>query len=268
MAISAEIQVEWLEEVDSTNLVARRWIEGEARGEATRRVFVARRQTAGVGRHGRRWLSPEGGLWCSLAWGLGRESGSAMDALGLRVGIACWRCVRAFCERGEVRLKWPNDVLIDGRKVCGCLVESFTHAGQMWLVVGVGINVANRAGELPEGLRTPPTSINELRRVALRPQQMVEGLVNHLAEAITVVPGERAAWFAEAGRSLHGVGSPVRVLDSLDESRGYRAMLSGLSHDGRLLVRRGAASDPEVVLPVGTAIEYVQALSGPNAGGQ
>ena len=262
MAHPGMITVDWMEEVDSTNLLARRWIEDPARGTADRKGFAARRQSAGVGRHGRRWHSPEGGLWCSLAWGLESDAATVLDALGLRVGIACWRTVRAFAESGDVRLKWPNDVLIDGRKVCGCLVESFTHEGRMWLVVGVGINVANRAEELPAGLRTPPTSLNEHRGKPTTPVAVLPALIEHLSTAIEAGPAERAAWFAEAGTSLHGVGSAVVVDDGSAGGTGYVGVLAGLSSDGRLRVRRGPGGDEEVALALGTAIEYGQGLSG------
>ncbi len=201
-------------------------------------------------------------MWFSLAWGLGSDAATMLDALGLRVGIACWRTVRAFAERGDVRLKWPNDVLIDGRKVCGCLVESFTHEGRMWLVVGVGTNVANRAEELPDGLRTPPTSLNEHRGRPVTPEEVLPELIDQLSKAIEVDPVERAAWFAEAGTSLHGVGSSVLVGDGSEGGAGYVGVLAGLSADGRLRVRRGPGSDDEVALALGTAIEYGQGLSG------
>jgi len=194
-------------------------------------------------------------LWCSLAWGLAGDVSEVLDALGLRVGIACWRAVLAFAEHGDVRLKWPNDVLIDGRKVCGCLVESFTHGGRLWLVIGVGINVANRAEELPDGLRTPPTSLNQHRKHAIAPEDVLPELMRQLARAIEAGARERAEWFAEAGRSLHGVGSAVRVGEEADGA-GYIGVLAGLSADGRLRVRRGNESGDEVVLGVGTAIEY------------
>lgn len=251
------IEVEWSGEVDSTNLVARRWIGGlDVTSTAGARAFVAQRQSAGVGRHGRKWHSPEGGLWCSIAWRLGADAPGVLESLGVRIGIACLRTVTGAVERGDVRLKWPNDVLIDGKKVCGCLVESFTHGDSTWLIIGVGINVANAPGDLPDALRTPPTAINGHRRTGLLPRDLVETLLREVSAAIGMGEVERARTFADAGRWLHGVGRRV-VVSSDGGDPSFTGVLEGLSADGRLRVREEGVGADGRVLQLGAAIEYV-----------
>lgn len=159
------LPIEQFEELDSTSLEARRRIDA---GLAGPRGFLARRQTGGYGRRGRSWHSPDGGLWLTIAW---PADNLDRRALGLRVGAAVGRVIEtALHERGgsaastRLRIKWPNDLLIGEKKVCGTLCESISAAmgpARPWLLVGVGVNVNNRAGALPEGLRRPATSLAE-----------------------------------------------------------------------------------------------------------
>ena len=122
-----------LREIDSTNRRAR---ELAAEGAPHGTLVTAGAQTAGRGRQGRRWDAPAGSaLLCSLVL---RD----FDALlSLRAGLAV-----ADVAGEPARVKWPNDVLVDGRKVAGVLVEGRPQDG--WAVVGIGVNVA----AAPEGV--------------------------------------------------------------------------------------------------------------------
>jgi BirA family biotin operon repressor/biotin-[acetyl-CoA-carboxylase] ligase len=121
-------------EIDSTNRVAR---ELASTGAPHGTLVTAGVQTAGRGRQGRRWEAPEGSaLLCSLIL---RE----FDALlSLRAGLA----VADLAGEGA-RVKWPNDVQVDGRKVAGVLVEGRPHEG--WAVVGIGVNVSAAPPDVP-----------------------------------------------------------------------------------------------------------------------
>lgn len=104
-------------------------------------VRSAELQHAGRGRGGRSWLSAfAGSLPLSLGWSL--PAGAASPALSLAAGVAVWRALERF-GAGRVRLKWPNDLWLDDRKVGGILVELRTEAGgRAHLVIGVGLNVS------------------------------------------------------------------------------------------------------------------------------
>jgi BirA family biotin operon repressor/biotin-[acetyl-CoA-carboxylase] ligase len=123
-------------EIDSTNRRAR---ELASAGAPHGTLVTAGAQTAGRGRQGRRWEAPAGSaLLCSLVL---RE----FDALlSLRAGLAV-----ADVAGEAARVKWPNDVQVDGRKVAGVLVEGRPHEG--WAVVGIGVNVS-AAPDLPEAV--------------------------------------------------------------------------------------------------------------------
>ena len=137
-------------EIDSTNRRAR---ELASAGAPHGTLVTAGAQTAGRGRQGRRWEAPAGSaLLCSLVL---RE----FDALlSLRAGLAV-----ADVAGEAARVKWPNDVQVDGRKVAGVLVEGRPHEG--WAVVGIGVNVS-AAPDLPDaaalGRDDPEAVLGEL----------------------------------------------------------------------------------------------------------
>ncbi len=104
-------------------------------------VVLAEHQTAGRGRRGRAWLAPPGGAIClSLSWSF-REVPPDLGALGLAVGVCV---VRALRETGlEARLKWPNDILVERRKLGGILIELRAEsAGPACVIIGIGLNAA------------------------------------------------------------------------------------------------------------------------------
>ena len=103
-------------------------------------VFVAERQSAGQGRRGRRWISPPGaGIACSLSRRFARAP-SGMAGLSLAVGVALAEGLHAL-GYPQVRLKWPNDLLVEGRKLGGILVNLRAEGEACTAVIGFGINV-------------------------------------------------------------------------------------------------------------------------------
>ncbi len=142
-----------LETVASTNSEAKDRIRAHA-AEGT--VITARHQTAGRGRLDRQWLDdPDQSLLASYILYPERDA-EDWGGLPLLSGLAVKRAIDRFLTR-DVRLKWPNDVLIDGKKLCGILVESGRMGDTAYVILGIGINVRQRA--FPGGLRTEPTSM-------------------------------------------------------------------------------------------------------------
>ena len=150
-----------LAEVDSTNEEAKRRAQ---QGAPDGSVFIAERQTGGKGRLGRRWESPEGtGVWFSVLLRPGLVP-SEISSITLLAGIAVCRAIRALTGCPAV-IKWPNDVVIGSRKVCGILTEMTAEVDRVeYVVLGIGIN-ANMES-FPEELAEKATS---LRREAGKP---------------------------------------------------------------------------------------------------
>jgi len=127
-----------LETTDSTNNVVRSQIE---KGSAQGFVCFAERQSGGRGRHGREWVSPFGrNLYMSLSWHFDEGAG-ALEGLSLAVGVGVARVIESF-GLSNVALKWPNDILLEKKKVGGVLLEMMGDPiGQCQVIVGVGINL-------------------------------------------------------------------------------------------------------------------------------
>jgi BirA family biotin operon repressor/biotin-[acetyl-CoA-carboxylase] ligase len=193
-----------------------------AQGAPAGTVVIAEEQTAGRGRDGRTWRSPIGGVWLAM---LLRPPVPAAGALALRVGLVLADVVDELLAAPRARLKWPNDVLVDDRKLAGILCESrWQGATPEWLGVGIGINVAN---EIPEELRHSAVALNELQ-LDVRRVDVLDRLVPALARCGTPSVGlteqELAAFAARdwlRGRQL-AQPTPGRA--------------AGLAPDGALLV--------------------------------
>lgn len=129
-------------------------------------LVLAEEQLSGRGRFGRPWASPRGGLWFTLVLRPGKSV--APGLLSLALGLAVAKAVRGLYSV-DARLKWPNDVLVEDRKLAGVLVEGEAGSGELFfLLAGVGVNVNN---ELPPELSNSATSLRELlgRRVPRLP---------------------------------------------------------------------------------------------------
>lgn len=155
------------ESVDSTNEEAKRRALG---GAANGSLFIAEQQTGGKGRLGRAWISPAGtGLWFSLLLRPGIIP-IQVSATTLLAGLAVCRAIRSLTDCPAL-IKWPNDIVIGGKKVCGILTEMSMEIERVeFVVVGIGVNVNNAA--FPEGIREKATSLKlesgkAVRRVAL-----------------------------------------------------------------------------------------------------
>lgn len=148
------------ETLDSSNLEAKRRIQNAAaRGEdISGTVVTCEMQTAGRGRRGRRWESPAGsGIWVSLVLkpDIGPDKASMMT---LVAGMAVRKALSDLFPL-KAGIKWPNDIIVDDRKICGILTEMTVEDMEMTgIVVGIGINVSNEA--FPEELRDVATSVN------------------------------------------------------------------------------------------------------------
>ncbi len=158
--IEAYLQTEWLgrsyrylPEVGSTNIEAKNWADGGAPNGA---VVMADLQNQGRGRLGRAWSSPSGtGIWFSVVLRPRLEPSMAPQiSLTTAVGV----CAGLQQLGYNAGIKWPNDIYIDGRKVCGMLTEMHGSMESVeWVVVGIGINCLNK--ELPPEIKDVATSL-------------------------------------------------------------------------------------------------------------
>ena len=220
--------IETYDELDSTNAEARRRADA---GETGPLWIAAKRQTAGRGRRGRAWSTGQGNLAATLLMSPDATPAQAAQ-LSFVAALAAAELADTCLGAGAATLKWPNDVLVFGRKAVGILIESGTGPDErLWLAVGIGVNLANAPvdGERPatafaEHMATPPTQAEALAVLATRFETW---------RAIWATRGFAAvaeAWTARA----HGLGQrcearlPNRTLSGVAE---------GLDADGALRLR-------------------------------
>jgi len=228
---AAGVDVEVVAQTGSTNadLLAR------AAGLAAPRLLIAEHQTAGRGRAGRSWLSAPGhSLTFSLAWpfagGLRRMAG-----LPLAVGVALAETLGRLGQ--PVQLKWPNDVLKDGDKLAGILVEAQPAAdGAAWAIIGIGLNLA-MPHELEQQIGRAVAAVPWLARMDR--DALLAALLDGLADVLAQFDRTGFAAFSARWNALHAYrGQPVTIVD-----RGavlHEGLAAGVDDDGRLLLDTAA----------------------------
>jgi BirA family biotin operon repressor/biotin-[acetyl-CoA-carboxylase] ligase len=190
----------------------------------------AERQTGGRGRQGREWHSPAGNLYASTLVRLAAGDPGA-PTLALVASVALHEVISAYAPGHRITIKWPNDLLVDGAKLSGILLERADDA----VVIGIGVNLAAR----PEVADRPVSTLADIIGTALDPGLFLE----HLADAFARWLGRwrnegigpvRTKWLAAA----HPIGTALStsqgngLFDGLDETGALRLRLA----DGRTRV--------------------------------
>jgi len=239
-----------LDSIDSTNSEAQRRAEAGA-GDGT--LILARRQTAGRGRRGRRWSSPYGNLYCSLVLRPDCDAAKAAQLSFLSALAAGEAIAGMLPPLAVLTYKWPNDVLVEGAKLAGILLESTSRSGAKvdWVVVGVGVNVASAPSDTPY----PATSLVAEGAEDASIETVLGSFARHFLRWRDLwfergFAPLRAAWLARA----QGLGGPVEVQF---ENRRLSGRFADLDADGALLLedtaggglRRIAAGDVHPVQP-------------------
>lgn len=147
-------RIEYFREVESTNRTAASIAERVEEGT----LVVAEIQTQGRGRMGRKWVSPKGGIWISIILKPKIPPAQAYR-LTIIAGLAAAKTIRSYGI--DARVKWPNDVIIEERKVCGVLTEMEAETDQLtYAIVGMGIDVNVDVSLFPEEIREHSTSLH------------------------------------------------------------------------------------------------------------
>lgn len=210
----------------STNTVAR---EMEINGAPDLSVVLSSCQTAGKGRSGRQWISKDGtGLYASVLM-RPKLSPAKMPLLALVTAVAAREAVAG--AGGAPLIKWPNDIVLDGKKVCGILLE----AGPGWAVAGIGVNVSHTKEDFPPELWNRAASLEMLGVNVSR-----DALLSLLLSAFAARYRQFANEGPEGTLALYRqycatLGKEVSVTSDRDE---YRARATDIAADGALVIER------------------------------
>lgn len=234
-----------LERVSSTNDAARALaLAGAVHGTAV----LAREQTRGRGTKGRAWHSPAGlGLYASFV--VRGAAGGPLPSphlLPLTAGLAAADAISALTSV-HVSLKWPNDLVLGGRKLGGILSEAVSGGpGGDFAVVGVGLNAGHSAADFPADLRDAATSLRMAGAGAVAVDRLFDGLCRALDSWYNALAqGEKGRIVAAAeARLAFPPGRPVRVTTAEGT---FRAVCRGLDAEGRLVVDRGGEAGRAVL---------------------
>jgi len=220
--------------IGSTNSAA---MAAAAEGAPHGSVFLAEEQTAGRGRGANSWQSPRStGIYCSVVL---RPEVPPSDilVLSLAAGLAVQSAIQQVDSRVQADLKWPNDLLIDGRKVCGILTEMSAEATRVrYIVVGIGINV-NQAS-FPKELQATSLQLvtgSEWSRVELV-AALLKSLDREYRSLVEDPESRQAIQRRFAEKSSWIVGKNVRIEEN---GSTFEGITEGLDSRGFLLVRSG-----------------------------
>ena len=221
------MSIAWNVETHETLASTQDVVKGMARQGLPEGMAVqALSQTAGKGRHGRVWESNAGNLYLSFLL-RPKAAPQSVGQLALLTGLAVGETIQSFMsDPAQLRLKWPNDVLISGRKCAGILLES--DVGQGWVVAGIGVNISHAPPDI--GAHLKDFASKNFNLTAFREALLVrfDDLYSHWHEE--GFGAIRETWLKYA----HAAGSPIKV--KIGE-RIEEGSFSGIDEAGSLLMR-------------------------------
>lgn len=231
----------YFDETDSTNIRARKLAE---EGAPHGTLVVADSQTAGKGRRGRSWVSPKGtGVWMSMVL---RPSMPPVSASMLTL-VSALAVVKGVRETSglEALIKWPNDAVINGRKICGILTEMSTEEDHIrYVVPGIGINV--NIMDFPEEMASIATSLKQELGGDVRRSPVIAAVAEAFESYydIFLKTCDMSGLKEEYNERLANVGREVMVLDPRGE---YEGRALGIDNEGSLLVQKKDGSVTAVI---------------------
>ena len=229
-------------EVSSTNTIAKFLsLNGVENGS----VILSETQTSGRGRSGKQWESPLGGIWLSIVLNP-QVNHSQIPLITLATGVAVAKALEEVgIENPEI--KWPNDVMINGKKVCGILTEAVTHDNEVEnVIIGVGINANIDVEEFPRHLRRTTTTLkaelngevdeHTLIRLFLEEFEKISELFSH--EGFEQI-------LKEWRKRSYSIGKNVEVRRPYKKS--YYGYVVGIDKQGALIVEKNDGTLKKVI---------------------
>jgi len=239
--------IRYFEEVGSTQEVAKRLANDGAKEGA---IVIAERQSNGRGRMGRGWFSPSGGVWLSVI--LRPRTNLQAQRFTLLAGVAVARAVNLFYGL-EAKIKWPNDILVNGKKVCGILAEVSAEMDAInYLILGIGVNVNVYLTTADGKLLQTATSIKEVLGRKVSRVGFVQVMLEELEQLYRLLSAEGFKPILSEWKKLSGIlGAWIRVSFRGEEFEGWAR---DVDEDGFLIVelddgslRRVVAGDVHIV---------------------
>lgn len=223
-------EIHYYDEIDSTNTQAKRLAEA---GSVHGTYVVAERQKTGKGRRGRAWESPKGsGIFMTLLLKPEMNPNHA-SMLTLVAAMAVTKAMRTTLEL-PAQIKWPNDIVLNGKKICGILTEMSAEIDYInYVVVGIGINVSNK--EFPEEISHTATSILLESGKTIRRAALIEAVWEQFEFYYKLFcrTYDLSEIYEEYNHFLANQNRQVKVLDPQEP---YEGIAMGITKRGELIV--------------------------------
>ncbi|MCP4750292.1 MAG: biotin--[acetyl-CoA-carboxylase] ligase [Proteobacteria bacterium] len=208
-------------------------------------VVRSKYQTAGRGRQTKQW---EGGnknhLFCSVVIHP-QFSNEYIPAISILIGLAVYRGLTSLGVT-DLSVKWPNDLLIDGKKVCGILCEmKLLPSEKQIIVAGIGINLEGTIEQFPEELRDRVTTLEQATGRIIEPERMLDILLDQLDEVLNHAHMNRFPYlFDEWEKVSSSIGKEIEYVERDERKKGT---ITGLSSTGYLKIKTPSNREKQIV---------------------
>ena len=198
-------------------------------------IVTSKEQLRGRGRDNRKWFSPRGtGLYISI--GLSLEPRVKINLLSLIGGLAIAETLRALSCR-EFKLKWPNDVLFEKRKIAGVLIENIYNADKMVSITGMGVNVNQIEDDFPRELREKATSLRMITGRSIHIDRVTSTLISAFFKWIDILKRNDASRIVFTARQLSACSPGDPVCFHLNDNI-FRGIFREISSDGGIVIEK------------------------------
>lgn len=212
--MTGKFTIEEYDVVESTMDRAFELLEQGLPQESRIKIIIAKTQSAGRGRHGRTWISPSGNLHKSLILKLDHYDARTIYQLSFVMSVALHRVMVALLGGSKAKNKWPNDLLIEGKKIAGVLLEA--HPAHNAVVIGVGLNILKK----PENVMYPATSLHS-HGVYLSPKSLAMQIAQQFQNLLKLwEEGNFTEILQEWKQQVWGVGKEASILYKQQVLRG------------------------------------------------
>lgn len=225
------IDVCCFDEIGSTNDIA-----AEKARVGQECIVTADRQTHGKGRRGRSFISQAGGLYLSISTKLFARPDEIMH-YPLLAALAVSNAIESTCK-ARADIKWPNDILISGKKVCGILTELTGQEGEYFLITGIGINITN---DIPESIRDAGT-LTELTGTEPEREVLAAAVSNQVISVYRKGISDKEELLENISERCISIGKRVKAL-----STGVTGRAKGLGPDGSLIVELSGGRTENII---------------------
>jgi BirA family biotin operon repressor/biotin-[acetyl-CoA-carboxylase] ligase len=232
-------EIKYFKETESTNIIAREIANSVEEGT----VVIAESQTQGRGRLGRKWISPEGGVWLSIIL-KPRIQPLYAPRITLLAGVAVAKAIRSLGL--PARIKWPNDVLINGKKVCGILTEIEAEIDLIdYCVIGIGIDANVDTESFPEEFRESSTSLKKELGHEINRVEFVQKLLEEFEALYLKFQKDGFSSILEEWRNMSmTIGEWVKITS---QTRTIYGEAIGVDNEGALIVETSEGKLEKVV---------------------